>query len=952
MDNFLQIYQSFIDFPQNIIENSKSIYESGFNIIQKNHDFKINEEILTKLIFLYPTDSFLYYKMACLYKNISIDRAIMWHKMSFSLKPDFSDNFLDLCDILFKMSRFTHILSLNKNNLFDSFMKNSRFLIVYTRSKFSQCQYENGIKNMLYLIQEFSSKKCITYVDKINKYNNYHDTGYIFNALCDHDNALKYIEKALELAHKFDLKTEQKLLSFQGILSICDYLYIDNDVLFKKFLKINDYLPDSPLFSFENKNKNETKNKKIRIGYISSDFIQHSVANFILPILKNHDKGKFDIIIFPNSPFIDPLFSSLKLQTYFINNLNSKEAAKLINKLKIDILFDLNGHTSNNRLDIFTYHPSPIQIAYLGYPNTSGLKSIKYRLTDSIADHPDTTQQFSEQLIRMPDCFLLYDSIHEFSKNIKKLDHNRIILGCVNKEHKTNNHVLNVWKNILILLPNVVLFIKIESFDNVNERTEFYLKHLDVNKDRLIISPKLFNNEFNNLFTKLDILLDPFPYSGTTTTCNSLLHSIPVVTLYNKNCHAHNVSSSLLINCGLPELVAYSENEYIDIVVDLVKNPTKIEEYKKIIRKKFLKLMEPKKFMQKYEDVLTKLYNNDITSFINKQSTQPSEVQVNNIETSELQVNEQIYDSSSITIDFTSEFTYDLSSNISIIEKNIIDKKNVYICGCIRNCANFLENVFLNIDKIIKLFDNYKIIIAYDNNYDSSLDFLIKKQIKYNIELIHVRQNEDITNFQMRSQRISNSRNEILNFIRRENKEDYKYFIMMDMDNVCSSKINIHPLKYHLNNNHSSWDALSFNRKEYYDIWALSIDKYLLSCWHFPGGFTVVNKIKKYIIERLSSVDTYDLLECQSAFNGFAIYKKDKFITSKYDWQIKNIYNYISHKDVIINESEIGQKFTIDKAYHEIIDSSTDCEHRQFHMYATEKTGAKICISPMCLFND
>jgi len=135
------------------------------------------------------------------------------------------------------------------------------------------------------------------------------------------------------------------------------------------------------------------------------------------------------------------------------------------------------------------------------------------------------------------------------------------------------------------------------------------MNKLNVSKDRLIVLTKLSNKDYEKVFSMFDVLLDPFPYSGTTTTCNCMYNSLPLVTLYNQDMHVHNVSSSLLINSGFPELVANTKEEYIDIVVDLVNNPSKIDNYKKTIRQNFLELMEPKTFMNSYESELVRVYN-------------------------------------------------------------------------------------------------------------------------------------------------------------------------------------------------------------------------------------------------------------------------------------------------------------------------------------------------------
>jgi predicted O-linked N-acetylglucosamine transferase (SPINDLY family) len=551
------MYGEFLKIPKNIIEKKDILYKTAFDILLKTNDFKVKEDILSKLIHLFPEDPLLYYKMANVVKPLSSDSAIMWYKIAYALKPEFEDNFVEMFEIFFERGNYEHMQHLNKHNLFEKFIHNTKFVGMLVRSRFSLAQYENAIKYMLFLIQKNSQKTAITYEDKIEKYNNYHDTGYMYSHVGDILNAIKYMEKAIDLSNKFNLSIESKLLSLQSYLYLHDFVYNDNKKLFEKFLQINTLLPDNPLFSFENRVKN--KKNKIKIGYLSADFNPHSVANFILPILKHHDRNKFDIYLFSNSKNISQIFSDLKLPTYFICNISSVEASKLIYDKQIDILFDLNGHTSSNRLDVFTHHPAPIQISYLGYANTTGLTGINYRLTDCIADHPESQQLFSEQLIRIPGCFLLFNPIHNFIIQPKKTNKSRIVLGSTHKEGKLNDDVFSVWKKILDECPNTVLFIKLESFDNVSERTEYYVKKINVDSNRIIIKPQLFDDAYDSLYNEFDILLDSFPYSGTTITCNCLFNSLPVVSLYNKHSHAHNVSSSLLKNSGLCELVAYSQ---------------------------------------------------------------------------------------------------------------------------------------------------------------------------------------------------------------------------------------------------------------------------------------------------------------------------------------------------------------------------------------------------------
>ena len=272
----------------------------------------------------------------------------------------------------------------------------------------------------------------------------------------------------------------------------------------------------------------------------------------------------------------------------------------------IDVLIDLNGYTTGNRMDIFSKNPAPIQITYLGYPNTLGLDFIKYRITDSVADSPDSEQYYSETLLRMKKCFLLFKNTLQNSPVTKKKQ-DTIILGSLNKELKNSKPILQVWRKIMEAIPSANIMIKLDGIDNIDSRIKYYSKELNISAKRIIPIQHCTNEEYIEMFSTIDILLDTFPYSGTTTTCNALYNSVPVITLYNKDIHSHNVSSSLLINCGFSELVAYNEFEYIQKTVELSKNILQLQYYREHIHSKFMELMNPTSFMKDYESMLEEL---------------------------------------------------------------------------------------------------------------------------------------------------------------------------------------------------------------------------------------------------------------------------------------------------------------------------------------------------------
>lgn len=267
--------------------------------------------------------------------------------------------------------------------------------------------------------------------------------------------------------------------------------------------------------------------------------------------------------------------------------------------------------------------------------------------------------------------------------------------------------------------------------------------------------------------------------------------------------------------------------------------------------------------------------------------------------------------------------------------------KKTYICGCARNCERFLLNVFANIEKIGALFDEYKILVAYDKSNDKTLRMLCDLKKQFPTMEIMVNPQEPTP---FRTQNIANARNLMLQYIRKENNDDYQYFIMIDLDDVCSGDLNTNILNPYLKKDGiSDWDALSFNRPIYYDLWALSIEPYVFSCWHFVNGRKVVNDMRDFITAKLEETPKTELLECMSAFNGFAIYRKNMFDGVEYEWNINKNLELIPRNLIEYNMVKTG----------DIIKSNNteeDCEHRYFHIRATQLNGARIRISPNKLF--
>ena len=261
-----------------------------------------------------------------------------------------------------------------------------------------------------------------------------------------------------------------------------------------------------------------------------------------------------------------------------------------------------------------------------------------------------------------------------------------------------------------------------------------------------------------------------------------------------------------------------------------------------------------------------------------------------------------------------------------------------YICGCVRNCGPHLDAVFANIDTIAELFEETTIIVAYDVSTDNSLAILQQKQMQYGNRMILLQNPNPVS--QIRTQNIAKARNSILSYI---NNPTYEYMIMLDMDDVCAGPMDVSVLSRFMGRD--DWDMLSFNKPDYYDIWALSIVPCLFSCWHFEDPWTCVATMKRYITERLVRMADDELLDCASAFNGLGIYRLQKFVHCSYGWELQpNIKLTEKLFPNFIDANCRALERRVDIRF------NADCEHRWFHMSAILLNNARIRISKLCLF--
>ena len=308
-----------------------------------------------------------------------------------------------------------------------------------------------------------------------------------------------------------------------------------------------------------------------------------------------------------------------------------------IQKDQIDILVDLTGHTGNNRMKLFASKPAPVQVSYLGYPNTTGLPSMDYRITDATADPPGMTDSYyTEELIRIAGGFLCYQPSlgSPGVSDAPCLKNGYITFGSFNNRAKINEKVVAIWSDLLKQVDNSRLILKssISSDQRAKQQLLSLFVQNGVDASRIEILPYLPFNEHLSQYLRVDIALDTFPYNGTTTTCEALWMGVPVITLAG-NTHASRVGASILGQIAFHEGIAASESDYIQKAVSLASDTDFLQSWRSIGRQKMQasSLMDQHGFVIKLEDAYHRIWQNWCARLI-AEGSDPADVKTVTIE--------------------------------------------------------------------------------------------------------------------------------------------------------------------------------------------------------------------------------------------------------------------------------------------------------------------------------
>lgn len=473
------------------------------------------------------------------------------------------------------------IICKNKNNLALAITYFEKSISEHSFIKESYLDLGN-----IYSTNESFYNKAIFFYEKYLELDNcnavvFNILGHLYNRTGNIEKSYEYISKGLLLdplnkdiiSNK--LFTLQKLdnISKQNILEIAK-----KDInTFKNNLNIN---------NFEHIRKK--KKEKIHIGYISGDFNQHVIMLYLLPILENHDRDKFIISCYSNTKSEDEDLYTVKTELAsdnFINisELSDFEVAQIIFDDEVDILVDLSGHTAKNRTFVTMYKPAPIQVSYLGFPNTTGINEIDYFLTNQNLNTTEEQKFFVEKLYFLNSCYRCFKpdmnavpEIH-YSKNSND---NMIIFGVFNDLSKINESVYETWSEILKRVNNSKLYICRNTLieDVIYSKFEKY----GISKNQMILDKNFSLSKYNNI----DIHLDTFPYSGVTVIFDSLIMGVPTLTI-NGDCFASREATNINKYLSLNEFIANDKYDYVNKAIILSNKKDDLKILKSQLRDRF-----------------------------------------------------------------------------------------------------------------------------------------------------------------------------------------------------------------------------------------------------------------------------------------------------------------------------------------------------------------------------
>ena len=603
-----------------------------------------------------------YNNLGLIYKDQNnYDEAINFFKKAIQLNPNFADAYLNLGITNFKIGEINQALvnvikstKINKNfanayinlgNILKDQGLSSQALNSYKKAidinpKLSEAY--NNIGTIFSSENNFDKayenyKKAIDL--KPNYYEAFNNLGNLFAKKKNYLEAINYYDKALKINNEY---ASAQIAILYNKLQICDFSALKDFKEKYRFIgikndEINPFytlaMEDNPsnqyhrsknfsrkrLEKFANKIKfpKVSKNRRIKIGFYSSDFYEHATMYLISGLFREYNKEKFEFYTFNYSKHkpserIKQILSNTNEKN--ILNLPDIDVVKLSRELNIDIAIDLKGYTLDSRTKLFSYRLAPIQVNYLGYPGTIGASFIDYLIADKIVIPQKYKKYYSEKILYMPNCYQPNDDMRDISKSeIKRKDqglpNNAFVFCSFNNVNKISTNELTIWSNILNQVEGSVIWLMKPNNIAENNILNFF-KDKNIKKDRIIFADNIIQEKHLERIKLADLFLDTFNYNAHTTCSDALWAGLPLVTKIGDQ-FASRVAASLLNSLEMNELVTNNLDNYEKLIIKLAKNNTELEKIKKKLRKNLISkpLFDTKKYVYDFENLMSNVYN-------------------------------------------------------------------------------------------------------------------------------------------------------------------------------------------------------------------------------------------------------------------------------------------------------------------------------------------------------
>jgi tetratricopeptide (TPR) repeat protein len=351
--------------------------------------------------------------------------------------------------------------------------------------------------------------------------------------------------------------------------------------------------------------------RRLRIGYVSSDFRVHTHNNFLPPLFERHDRERFEILAYSNVAVPDDVTARVRARAdrwCDISNLDDVAAARRIREDAVDVLVDLTMHTGGERLRVFARKPAPVQVCWLAYPGTTGVAAIDYRVTDPHLDPPENDGEvydraYVERPLRLADTFWCYRPQLPSAEvgPLPAREAGCVTFGCMNNFAKVTGGVLDLWARVLSEVEGSRCLLLVPSRE-ARRRVHRRMSRAGVDPDRVEFVGRQPLPEFLANYRRIDIGLDTLPYGGHTTSLEAFYMGVPVVTQVGRTI-VGRAGLGFATNLGLPELVASTEDDYVRIAAELARDLDRLAEMRVGLRARMQAspLMDEARFVEQIE---------------------------------------------------------------------------------------------------------------------------------------------------------------------------------------------------------------------------------------------------------------------------------------------------------------------------------------------------------------